>query len=103
MVKVRAHGQTLEGAPPFAGRDDRAISPFISGFRLQIGVATNRLLDLRFTRLHRISDSRERLRRAAEQLTQSRSMERLIVSGANCPGGIQKVAPSPGHRPVGAP
>src|ERR1700730_4212138 len=91
MVKVRAHGQALKSAPPFARRDDGAISPLISGFRLQIGVASNRLLDLRFTFLKRIGNRRERLCRSKKQFTQTRSVERFIISGANCPGRIQRL------------
>src|ERR1700682_954924 len=91
MVKVRAHGQPLKGSPPLARRYNRAVGPFVSGFRLQIGVANNRLLHLRFTLLSRVGNLWERLGRTTEQFAQARSVECLIISSTNCPGGIQRL------------
>ena len=38
MVEIGLQRQALKRAPPFAGRNDRAISPFIGRLRLQIRI-----------------------------------------------------------------
>ena len=38
VVEIGLQRQALKRAPPFAGRDDSAVSPFIGRFRLQIRI-----------------------------------------------------------------
>ena len=102
-VEIGLQRQALKRSPPFAGRNDRTISPFIGRFWLQIRItAQARANDWRRSWTPRICDNGIVDVPSAKQIAQGRSVIRFAVGGAN---GQSRVDRLPAHgelRPFGA-